>query len=109
MPLRFNPVTATLELVSTTGGGGGSGNVTGISPTTVTAIARWEDTLGTIIANSLALVQDGGAIESNGFISNRTISTLVNVQSGQSWIAPSLTIAPGGVIVLNPDAELIIV
>lgn len=107
MPYRFNVFTGTLDIVGSSSSG--SGNVTGIPPTTPTAIARWVDTLGTTIENSLALVQDGGAIEAQGFITERTVTATVLVNSGESWIAPSIVIAPGGVVILSPDAELILV
>ena len=108
MPFKLNPITGQLDLVNAAGAG--SGNVTGIPPTTINAIARWADTIGTTIYNSPGtLVQDSGAIEAQGFITNRTVTGTVTVNTGESWIAPSLTIAAGGVIVLASDAELILV
>lgn len=108
MPFKFNPLTGQLDLVNASGAG--SGNVTGIPPTTVNAIARWDDTTGTTIKNSPnTQVQDGGAIESMGFITKRKIDTTVTVHSGESWIAPSLEMQPGGIIVLESDSQLIIV
>jgi hypothetical protein len=87
----------------------GSGNVTGIPPTTVTAIARWANTTGTEIENSLALVQNGGAIEAQGFITMRAVINPVIVNSGETWIAPSLELAAGGSIVISSNADIIIV
>ena len=104
--VALNPFSGELQLVN--GSSSGSGNVTGVPPTTVTAIARWQDTTGTTIENSLALVQDGGAVEAQGFISMRNVTATVTVNSGESWIAPSLILQPGSLVVLNPDSELII-
>src|SRR5271165_2797220 len=106
MAFKINPIYGTLDLVGTAATGG---SVTGIPPTTIDAIARWADTTGTTIQNSPGtIVQDSGAIEAQGFITNRTITGTVTVNNGESWIAPSLTIAAGGVIVLNSNAELIL-
>jgi hypothetical protein len=107
MPYKFNVFTGTLDFYENAGSSGG---VTGIPPTNVGAIARWVDTNATTIQNSPKTnVQDGGAIEAQGFITERTVTGMVTVNSGESWISPSLIIAPCGIIVLNPDAELIMI
>lgn len=107
MPFKFNPLTGQLDLVNASSSG--SGNVTGIPPTDVNAIARWDDTTGTTIKNSKTQVQDCGAIESQGFITRRSITDLVVIPPGESWIAPSLELELSGSIELEPDGELIIV
>lgn len=90
--------------------GSGTGNVTGIAPTTVGAIARWADITGTTIENSPdTLVQDSGAIEAQGFITNRSVVGIVSVPSEYSWIAPELEIELSGAIEIEPDGELIII
>ena len=106
MAYSFNIFTGTLDKVGSSGTGSG---VTGIAPTTVNAITRWADTSATTIQNSLALVQDSGAIEAQGFITNRNVTNTVVVNTGETWIAPALSVAPGGLIVLNADAQLIII
>lgn len=107
MPYKFNVFTGTLDFYETGGSGGG---VTGIPPTTPNAIVRWADGAATTIENSPGtFVQDSGAIEAQGFITERTITGTVTVNSGESWIAPSLIISPGALIVLNPDSELIVI
>lgn len=109
MKAILNPFTGELQLVNNSSGGGGSGNVTGVAPTTPTAIVRWVDTGGTVIENSLATVQDSGAIQAQGFITDRNIAGTIVVQTGKTWLAPSLNIQPGAVIVLNADSQLIII
>ena len=100
-----NPFTGALQLVNISSGGSG---VTGIAPTTVTAIATWADTTGTTIQNSLSTIQPGGAIQSPGFLTDRSITTLIQVPSEYSWIAPELEIELSGAIEIEPDGELII-
>jgi hypothetical protein len=107
MPYRLKIFTGTLDIVGTSGSG--SGNVTGIPPTTPTAIARWVDTGATEIENSLSLVQDGGAIESQGFITIRSVTNPVIVNPGESWIAPEMEIELSGSIQIEPDGEMIII
>lgn len=102
-----NPYTGELQLINTSSSG--SGNVTGIPPTTITGIARWADTTGTTIEDSKATVQDGGAIEAQGFITRRSVTDLVVIPDGESWIAPSLELELSGSIELEPNGELIIV
>lgn len=90
--------------------GTGTGNVTGLPPTDINAITRWADTTGTTIKNSPnTLVQDGGAIEASGFITDRSITTAVSVPSEYSWIAPELEIELSGSIEIEADGELIII
>jgi len=98
--------------IGSSGGGGSSGTsgVTGVPPTDIGAIARWNDTTGTSIKNSPGtLVQDGGAIQSAGFITNRSVSTIVSIASTYSMIAPELEIELTGSIEIEPDGELIII
>ena len=42
------------------GGGGGSGSVVGPAVTTLTALARWDDLTGTLLANSTVLLDNAG-------------------------------------------------
>jgi hypothetical protein len=107
MPYRFNIFTGTLDNIGSSGSG--SGNVTGISPTTIGAIAVWDDTTGTTIENSLTNVQTSGAIEAQGFITVRMVTSLVTVNPGESWIAPEIELEPSGSIQIEPDGEMIII
>lgn len=85
------------------------GDVFGPASSTDKAIARYNGTTGKIIEDSKASVQDGGAVQSQGFITKRIIDDLVTVPSGYSWVAPSVEISVDGSIVIEDDAELIIV
>lgn len=107
MPFKLNPITGQLDLVNSSSSG--SGNVTGIPPTDINAIARWDDTTATTIKNSLTLIQDGGGIEAQAFITRRRVTDAVVVHTDQTWIAPSLTLEITGSIVIEPDGEVIIV
>jgi hypothetical protein len=90
--------------------GGGSGNVTGVPPTDVNAIARWNNTSGTSIKNSPGtFVQDGGAIQASGFITDRSVTTLISIPNEYSMIAPELEIELTGAIEIELDGELIII
>lgn len=107
MPYRFNPFTATLDFYQSASG---SGTVTGVPPTDINAIARWDDTTGTTIKNSPGtFIQDGGAIEANGFITKKNVTTLISIPTGYSMIAPELEIEPSGSIEIDSDASLIII
>lgn len=87
----------------------GSGDVNGPSSSTDKAITRWDGTTGKLIQDSPGtLVQDGGAVETAGFITNRNLSTTVTVHTGETWIAPSMNLLPGSLIVLEGDAQFII-
>jgi hypothetical protein len=107
MSYRLNIFTGTLDITGTSGSG--SGNVTGIPPTTIGAITVWASTDGTEIQNSLTNVQASGAIEAHGFITIRAITSLVTVNSGESWIAPEIEIELAGAIQIEPDGEMVII
>ena len=102
--VTLNPFTGTLQLVNS-----GTSGVVGVPPTTLGAIATWVDTGATTIQNTLTNVQASGAIEAQGYITNRNISGTVTVNSTETWIAPALTLQPGSNVVLQPGAELIII
>lgn len=104
MGLKFNPFTGTLDLVGTT-----QGFVSGPSSSTDNAVARWDGVTGTLIKDSKASLQDSGALEAQAFITKRNVTGTVVVNSGETWIAPSLNLVPGGLIVLNPDTQLIVI
>lgn len=104
MPLRFNPITSQLDLVGATSTG-----VTGPSSSTDKAITRWNGTSGNVVQDSLAIIQDSGSIEAQAFISKRHIINTVTVNSGESWIAPSIELELTGSIEVEPDGEIIVV
>jgi hypothetical protein len=106
MPYTFNVFTGTLDYYQSQSGTAG---VFGVPPTTIGAIASWANTTGSLIQNTLTNVQASGAIEAQAFITKNIVNGTVTVNANESWIAPSLSIAPGAMIILLPDSELIIV
>ena len=94
MKFLINPFTGQFDLVGTTSGGGGSGNVTGIPPTDINAIVRWATTDGSVIENSpFTYVQDSGAIQAQGFVFDRQILNDITVPDQRGEDAGG---APGG-------------
>jgi hypothetical protein len=96
---------------SGTGGasnGSGSGNVSGIPPTTIDAIARWADTTGTTIQNSPGtLIQDSGAIEAQAFLADKQILNLVTVPAHYTMLQTEIFLISGDVV-LDGDATLLL-
>jgi hypothetical protein len=88
-------------------GGGGSGNVTGVPPTNVNDIAVWGDTTGTTIKDSLAIVQTGGAVQSQGFVFDRQIINDITVPDHYTIINSDLELISGD-IYLDGDSQLIL-
>jgi hypothetical protein len=106
MPFKFNILSGQFDLIESSSG---SGNVTGVPPTTIGAIAQWADITGMTIANSPGTyVQAGGSIEASGFIGNRSVTTLIHIPSEYYMIASELELEPSGNIEIEPDGELII-
>lgn len=103
----LNPFSGELQLVNQPGSSGSG--VTGIAPTTVGAIATWDNTTATVIQNSLTNVQASGAIEAQGYITNRNVAGTVTINATETMIAPALTIQPGGNIFIQPGGELILI
>lgn len=105
MGFKFNPIYGTLDLVGTSS----SGDVVGPAGATDKAIARYDGTTGKLIQNSKTILQDGGAIEAQGFITRSIVDDDVVVHTDEAWIAPSLVLDVGGSIVMEAESELIIV
>lgn len=106
MPFKFNPLTGNLDLVGSSSSGSG---VTRVGSTADKAIARWYGNDADTIDNSKTKIQDGGAIEAQGFITRRSITDTVRIDPGNSWITPSIQLEPTGAIELELDGEVIIV
>lgn len=105
---RMNPLTGMLDLVNSATAG--TGDVTGPGSSDDKAIARFNGTTGKIIQNSpRTLVQDSGAINSQGFVTDRQVFGTVAVGSTQTWLAPSLEMQPSSIIQLASGAQLIII
>jgi hypothetical protein len=104
----LNPYTGNLQLIYIESGSG-SGNVTGLSPTTTGAITRWADDTGTTIQDSPGTnVQDSGAIEAQGYITQRNVNGTVTVNTDETLITPGLTLQSGASLVIQPGGEVII-
>ncbi len=89
--------------------GTGTGNVSGIAPTTVGAIASWANTDASVIQNTLTNVQASGAIEAQAYITRRSVTGNVTINADETWIAPSIELALGGSIVIESGGDIIIV
>lgn len=63
MSFKFNPITNRLDLVETSGGGGG--DVSGPGSSTNNAIVRWDGITGTLVKDSNVIVSDAGDISAN--------------------------------------------
>ena len=102
MPLRFNPITSQLDLV-------GNAGVTGPAVSTDNAIARYDGVTGTIIKNSSAIVQDGGAVQTQGFVGKKEIDDAVVIPNKHYMVATGLTITSTGSIQIGSDSELVLI
>jgi hypothetical protein len=100
-------ITESGQDITITNTGSGSGNVTGIAPTTVTAIAIWANTTATEIENSLALVQAGGAVQAQAFVADRQILNNVTVPDHYTMIQTEVFLISGDII-LDGDAQLLL-
>lgn len=105
MPYKFNVFTGTLDLVTAPD----EGDIVGPPSSTDKAITRWSGTTGTVINDSEAILQDGGAIEAQAFITRAKITDDVAVHADEVWIAPALELTLTGSVVIDPDGEIVIV
>lgn len=103
----LDPFTGDLQLVTVSSSG--SGNVTGIPPTTVGAIASWANTTATEIQNTLTNVQASGAIEAQAYITRRSVVGTVTVNPDETWISAAIELSLTGSIVIDDNAQIIIV
>lgn len=103
----FNPFTGNVDPIDI--GTSGIGNVTNTSGIGTNDAIPTFDVDGTHIKNSLATIQSGGAIETSGFMTSRSVTTGMVIHDGFSWIAPSIELELTGSIELEPNGELIIV
>lgn len=108
MGIKFNPFTSEFDFVGTSISTGG-GDVVGIPPSDDKAIARYSGTTGKVIQNSKTRVQDSGAIESAGFITNKIIMDTITIKADQVMITDGFSIEPTGELVIEADGELVIV
>lgn len=90
------------------GGGGGSGDVIGPASSLDNAISRFDGTSGKLIQNSKALLQDGGGIQTQAIMVNRSIADTVVVNSNYSMISSEIEIE-NGEIQIEADGEVVII
>jgi len=106
MPYKFSPFTGTLDYYVQP-----TGNVSGVAPTTDKAIARWVGTGGDTIQNSPnTTVQDGGAIEAQGFVTKNHVTDTVEIGAGETMtLASYMDLDAGGTVIIDGDGELVII
>jgi hypothetical protein len=104
MSFQFNPITGMLDLVGDSGG-----DVIGPNSATDNAIVRYDGITGKLIQNSLALVQDGGAAQAQGYVGRKEINDAVVLPSKHYMIATGLTIMTSGSITIGSDSELVLI
>ena len=104
MSLKFNPFTGTLDIVGASSSGG---DVFGPSSATDKGIARYDGITGKLIQDSKALVQDGGAVQTQAILINRVIEDLVTIPTNFTMLVSNVEIE-NGEIVIDTDAELVI-
>jgi len=101
MPYKLNPFSGNLDYYIAA-----SGNVSGVPPTTDKAIARWLGTGGNQIQNSQTILQDGGSIEAQGFITRRLVTDNITINGDESMTTDAVSIEDTGEIVIEGDGEL---
>jgi hypothetical protein len=107
MKFLFNPISGVFDIVESTGGGG-SGTVNGVPPTTIGAIVQWANIDGTLIANSPGtFVQASGAIEMQAALQDRQILNLVTVPQYYTMLQTDVYLVSGD-IVLDSDSTLLL-
>jgi hypothetical protein len=106
MKYKFNIFTGNFDLVSD------SGPVTDavirFGPTVNKSIPRWVGDNQDVIDGSKVIIQDGGGIEAQAFLFHRYIEDSVEIRNEFSMIATDIII-DGGEIIINSDAELVII
>lgn len=99
MGIVFNSLHGTFDFVG----------VRGPSSSTDKGIARYDGTTGQLIQDSKALVQDGGAIVAQGFITKKIITDNVTVGSDEVMLTDGFSLEDTGELVIEEDGELVIV
>lgn len=87
--------------------GAGTGNVSGIAPTTVGAIATWDNTTASLIQNTLTYVQASGAIEAQAFLADRQILNDIVIPTHYTMVQTDVYLISGDII-LDGDATLLL-
>ena len=88
---KVNPDTCELDLVDSSGSGGG-GDVSGPGSSTDNAIVRWDGTTGTLIQDSNTLITDGGQVQTiDGQASTPVYSFASSTNSGIYFSDPAIS------------------
>lgn len=102
MSFAFNAIYGTLDLV------GEGGDVFGPSGATDNAIARYDGTTGKLIQDSKALVQDGGAIQTQGLLQKRNIDDDILIPDNYVLIDQDINMTTGN-ITMEGDGEITLI
>lgn len=106
MGYRLNIFTGALDLVSSGGSGGG---INRIGPTTDKSITRWLGNSADNVQGSKTLLQDGGGIEAQGFVTRTLITDQLTIRSEQVMVTGGFSVEAAGELVIESDGELIVV
>ena len=101
MGFKFNPFTGTLDLVE--------GGVSRVGNTNDKRIVRWKNNNSDTIENSLALVQDGGSVVAQGFITKKLITDTILIESNNVMVTSGFSIELDGELIIESDGELVLV
>lgn len=106
MPFKFNPFTGSLDFYESAAAG--SGDVNGPVISTDKAITRWNGTTGKVVNDSFAILQDGGAIQSQGFLFNNQIIRDISVPDDYVLVGRNPELISGNIVLLGSSEFLIL-
>ncbi len=106
MGFKLNVFTGTLDIVGKAGSGTG---VTRVGPTNDRRITIWAGNSSDTVQNSKASVQEGGSVVAQGHITNKLIVDNVTIPSDHTMLTSGFSIEPTGELVIEADAELVVV
>jgi len=101
MPWKFNPLTGTLDFYQR--------GVQGPTTSTDNAITTWDGTTGQLVQSSNASVQDGGAVQAQGFVGRKEIDDAVVIPDKHYMVATGIIITSTGSIQIGSDSELMLI
>lgn len=104
---KFNVFTGTLDIVNRTSTGGSG--VTRVGTTNDRHITIWAGNSSDTIEDSKASIQEGGAIDAQGFVGRKEIDDAVVIPDKHYMIATGITIMVTGSITISTDSELVLI